>query len=217
VRYEGDHLPALVTLDGKSKCNTYYRGNVIYLSTFSKTLAPGIRLGWVVAPPQVIRKLVLAKQGTDLHTATFNQLVAYQVARGGFLDQHVRFIRNVYRERRDTMFATIAEHFPPSVQTTRPLGGLFLWGTLPRGVDANDILRAAIKEQVAFVPGGPFYPCGGEENTMRLNFSNASVEKIQEGIARLGRVLEHHIQSWSVTPLPNQTLGLVGNLSVPPT
>jgi 2-aminoadipate transaminase len=191
LRYEGDHLPSVVVLDGQFR-NTgeaCYRGNVIYLSTFSKILAPGIRLAWVVAPPVVIRKLVQAKQGADLHTASFNQMVAYEVSRGGFIDQHVKVIRKVYGERRNAMLAAMDGYFPPGVDWTHPEGGLFLWATLPENLNAAEVLKAAIQQRVAFVPGAPFFPLGGGHNTMRINFSYASPEKIQEGIARLGRVL----------------------------
>ena len=191
LRYENQHLPTVVALDNDGRNGVdYYRGNVIYLSTFSKILAPGIRLGWVVAPPEVIRKLAQAKQGTDLHTATFIQILAHEVARGGFLDQHIRTLRRVYRERRNVMLHALAEYFPAPVYWTRPEGGLFLWCTLPEGIDLSVVLRAAVEQNVAFVPGAPFFPCGGGENTMRLNFSNATPEKIREGIARLGRVLQ---------------------------
>jgi 2-aminoadipate transaminase len=191
LRYEGDHLPSVVVLDNqfRNEEGGCYQGNVIYLSTFSKTLAPGIRLAWVVAPPEVIRKLVQAKQGADLHTATFNQLVAYEVARGGFLDRHIKLIRDVYCERRDVMLAAMDAYFPPGVEWTHPEGGLFLWGVLPEALNSADVLKAAIEQKVAFVPGAPFYPTGGGHNTMRINFSNASPEKIREGISRLGRVL----------------------------
>jgi len=191
LRYEGDHLPSLVVLDGQIRddCRVEYRGNVIYLSTFSKTLAPGIRLAWVIAPPIVVRKLVQAKQGSDLHTSTFTQLVAYDVARGGFLDQHIRLIRKVYKERLEVMLASMDGFFPPGVEWTQPKGGLFLWGILPEGLKSADVLKLAIEQKVAFVPGSPFYALGGGENTMRLNFSNATPEKIREGISRLGKVL----------------------------
>jgi 2-aminoadipate transaminase len=191
LRYEGEHLSSVVVIDSqyRSTENHCYGGNVIYLSTFSKTLSPGIRLAWVVAPPEVIRKLVQAKQGADLHTATFNQFVAYEVARGGFLDRHVKTIREVYKERRDVMLAAMDAYFPPGVDWTHPEGGLFLWGTLTEELNAADVLKAAIEQKVAFVPGAPFFPAGGGHNTMRLNFSYASKEKIMEGIARLGRVL----------------------------
>ena len=163
-----------------------YRGNVIYLSTFSKTLAPGLRLGWVIAPPEVIAKLVQAKQGADLHTATFNQVVAHEVSRGGFLDRHIHLIREVYGKRRDLMLAAMDRHFPAEVDWTYPQGGLFLWGTLPAYMDAKDLLKTCLEKKVAFVPGEPFHPAGGGKNTMRINFSNATHEEIQIGIERLG-------------------------------
>jgi len=197
LRFEGDHLPSIVVLDGQYRGNHdhCYRGNVIYLSTFSKTLSPGIRLAWVVAPPEVIRKLVQAKQGADLHTATFNQIVAHEVSRGGFLDQHIKLIRRVYKERRDAMLAAMDRYFPPEVDWTQPQGGLFLWGSLPENLDSKDVLKQAIERNVAFVPGEPFYPNGGGHNTMRINFSNASTEMISEGIARLGEVLYEKIKN----------------------
>ncbi len=192
LRYEGEHLPSLVVLDNHYQAHNGapYSGNVIYLSTFSKTLAPGLRLGWVIAPKEIIQKLVQAKQGTDLHTSTFNQMVAYEVARGGFLDKHVRYIREVYHERRDAMFHALERYFPEEVRWTHPQGGLFLWVVLPEHLDAAQVLQEAVKERVAFVPGTAFYPDGAGQNTLRLNFSNATPEKIEEGIKRLGRVLK---------------------------
>jgi len=192
LRYEGDHLPSLVLLDGQREKTdgAPYRGNVIYLSTFSKTLAPGIRLGWIIAPAAVIQKLVQAKQGADLHTSTFSQMVAYDVARGGFLDQHVRFIREVYRERRDAMLKALETHFPAGVTWTRPQGGLFLWVRFPDQLDAADVLKVAVEQKVAFVPGQPFFPDGTGHNTARLNFSYSAPETIDEGIRRLGAVLK---------------------------
>lgn len=201
LRYEGDPLPPIEVLDCQDRENHgCYSGNVIYLSTFSKILAPGIRLGWVVAPQEVISKLVQAKQGADLHTATFSQMVAYEVGHGGFIDQHVQFICKVYHERRDVMLEALEEHMPPGVTWTRPMGGLFLWVTLPEDLDASEVLREAIQEKVAFVPGESFYPNGGGKNTLRLNFSNATPEKINEGIARLGRVVR---KSLSTIPIRN--------------
>jgi 2-aminoadipate transaminase len=191
LRYEGEHLPSIVVLDSQSRDDGHpcYRGNVIYLSTFSKTLAPGLRLGWVVAPPEVIGKLVQAKQGADLHTATFNQMVAYEVSHGGFLDRHIQLIRKVYGERRELMLAAMDRYFPPEVEWTHPQGGLFLWGTLPDYMDAADVLKTCIKRKVAFVPGEPFHPTGGGKNTMRINFSNATPENIQAGIQRMGEAI----------------------------
>lgn len=195
LRYEGEHLPAVVTLDSQFRGDDgTYTGNVIYLSTFSKILAPGIRLAWVVAPQEVIRKLVMAKQAADLHTATFNQIVAFEVGKGGFLDEHVKFIRAMYKERREIMLETMDEVFPSEVRWTHPQGGMFLWGILPKGMDAAEVLKVAIEKKVAFVPGGSFHPNGGGENTMRLNFSFSSPEIIREGITRLGLLLRELVR-----------------------
>jgi 2-aminoadipate transaminase len=172
----------------------HYSGNVIYLSTFSKLLAPGLRLAWVIAPPQVIRKLVMAKQAADLHTSSFNQYVAHEVAKGGFLDEHVKVIRATYKERRDVMIEMMEEMFPPGVTWQKPQGGMFLWGVLPQGMDAADVLKNAIEKKVAFVPGTAFHPNGGGENTMRLNFSFSDPEMIREGITRLGTALKELIK-----------------------
>jgi 2-aminoadipate transaminase len=195
LRYEGEHLPSIVVLDSQFRDDgtPCYRGNVIYLSTFSKTLAPGLRLGWVVAPPEVIGKLVQAKQGADLHTATFNQVVAYEVSRGGFLDRHIHTIRDVYGERRDLMLAAMDRDFPPEVNWTHPQGGLFLWGVLPTYMDAKDLLTTCLEKKVAFVPGEPFHPTGGGKNTMRINFSNATHEEINQGIKRLGTAINEKL------------------------
>ena len=188
LRFEGQHQPALVQLDRDNmKADPHYQlGNIIYLSTFSKTLAPGLRLGWIVAPPDVIGKLVQLKQSADLHTSTFNQIVAYEVARDGFIDEHVRTIRRVYSERRDVMLKTMDEFFPKSVEYTRPQGGLFLWVTLPEGMDCDRLFKAAVDQNVAFVPGYCFYPeeADGYRN-FRLNFSASNPDQIREGIRRL--------------------------------
>src|SRR5690606_22132525 len=148
-----------------------------------------IRLGWIVAPAEVIRHCVMAKQGMDLHTSTLVQMIVYELIKDGFLEQHVRQIRQVYRERRDLMLATMARCWPSSVHWTRPQGGLFLWATLPEGIDAAVLLEKALAHKVAFVPGVAFDPEGERRNTMRLNFSNARPEQIVTGIERLGRVL----------------------------
>ncbi len=194
LRFEGEHLPAVEVLDSRIRAaNGWYSGNVIYLSTFSKLLAPGLRLAWVIAPPEVISKLVQAKQGADLHTSTFNQMIAYEVAHKGFLDKHVVTIRQVYLERRNVMLDALAEHMPEGVHWTHPQGGLFLWATLPENIDTADLLLEAVKEKVAFVPGGSFHPCGGGKNTIRLNFSYSKPDLINEGIARLGRVIKQKV------------------------
>lgn len=185
LRFEGDALPSLLTIAGAA-------GGVIQLSTFSKTLAPGLRVGWVVAPAEVIGRLALAKQGTDLHTGTLDQYIVHELLAGGQIEAGLPAIVARYRERRDTMLAALAEHFPADAHWTRPTGGMFLWVTLPLGVDASDLLLAAVERGVAFVPGKSFFPNGGGENTLRLNFSNASPERIREGIARLGSLLREY-------------------------
>jgi 2-aminoadipate transaminase len=201
LRFEGAHLPPLVVLDRKNlrRDNGYSIGNVIYLSTFSKTLAPGLRLGWIIAPPDVIAKLVQLKQGADLHTSTFVQIVAYEVGRDNFLDEHVKLIRRVYGERRDVMLAALKEFFPPEVTWTHPKGGLFLWVTLPEGMDSQRLFETALNENVAFVPGDSFYATGDEgRRHLRLNFSNAQPEQIREGIRRLSLAVKRQLQELHV-------------------
>jgi 2-aminoadipate transaminase len=193
LRYEGEPLPSLYALDaslageGDERC-------VIYTSTFSKTLAPGMRLGWVFAPPGVARQLVLAKQGTDLHTNTFCQVVAYEYARRGLLEPHVEEIRATYRKRRDAMLAALAAHMPPGVRWTRPAGGLFLWLMLPEGVDSVKLLDDACAQKVAFVPGPAFHADGSGRNAMRLTFASSTPEVIEEGVRRLAGVLRNAIE-----------------------
>jgi 2-aminoadipate transaminase len=195
LRYEGDHIPSVVSLDSEFRGPNggHYSGNVIYLSTFSKLLAPGLRLAWVIAPPEVIRRLVMAKQAADLHTASFNQYVAFEVAKGGFLDEHVKVIRATYKERRDVMIEMMEEMFPAGVTWRKPQGGMFLWGILPEDMDSAEVLKRAIAKKVAFVPGEAFHPTGGGKNTMRLNFSYSSPDTIREGITRLGTTLKESI------------------------
>jgi 2-aminoadipate transaminase len=201
LRFEGDPLPPLAALDAQYRGNgSAGGGNVVYLSTFSKLLSPGIRLAWVMAPPEVSRKLIQAKQGADLHTNTFCQMVAWEVSRDGFLDRHIELIRAVYRERRDAMLAAMEAHFPPGVHWTRPQGGLFLWSTLPEGMDTTQLLQAAIERKVAYVPGRAFYPYQGGDNALRLNFSYAAPSIIEEGIARLGRLIAEHLPAAHIDP-----------------
>jgi 2-aminoadipate transaminase len=196
LRFDGEPLPSVLELDSECKdleCPTAYPGNVIYLSTFSKILAPGIRLAWVVAPENVISILVKAKQGADLNTARFTQMTANEVCKDGFIEKHVELIRQVYRERRNTMLDCLDEHMPEGVTWNKPEGGLFLWLTLPEHMDASDLLQEALKEKVAFIPGEPFFPAGGGKNNMRLNFSFSRPELINKGIARLGRVIKREM------------------------
>jgi len=162
---------------------------VVYLGTCSKILSPGMRLGWVVADSDLVRRYVLVKQGTDLHTSSLVQLLAARFMIEHDLEAHIARIRDVYRKRRDAMLSALEEHFPRDVSFTRPAGGLFLWVELPQGLDSRMLLERALEERVAFVPGESFFPGGGHENTLRLNFSGMPEERITEGIQRLGRVL----------------------------
>jgi 2-aminoadipate transaminase len=200
LRYEGEHLPPLVALDSDFQTSAglnghgFMEGNVIYLGTLSKTLAPGLRLGWVVAPEEVIDQLVMGKQGADLHTGTFNQMLAYEMVKDGFLEQHVRMIRQVYGARRNVMLEALERYFPEGCSWTRPQGGLFLWARVPDGINTAELLPRAVEFQVAYVPGSAFYADASRgQNTMRLNFSNAQPAQIEEGIRRLGNMLKEVI------------------------
>jgi len=160
LRFEGEHLPTLVDLDDELRDPDHvsYRGNVIYTSTYSKILAPGLRIGWVIAPEEVIRKMVMAKQGADLQSSTFDQYLAYELASGEWLKDHIAHIREVYRERRDAMLQAFEDFMPEGTTWTRPQGGLFLWLTLPEGCNTVDLFPIAIEEKVAYVPGASFTP-----------------------------------------------------------
>jgi 2-aminoadipate transaminase len=188
LRFEGEQVPSLLSLAGAQQEGPY-QGNVLYLGTFSKVLAPGLRIGWVIAPAEVISKLVQAKQGVDLHTAALTQMIAYELLNDGFLDEHVHVIRHVYRERRNAMLAAMEEYFPANVKWTHPAGGMFLWVTLPTECDTIAILKQALEHNVVFVPGASFYPDASGLNTMRLNYSHDAPERIHEGIRRLAHVL----------------------------
>lgn len=195
LRYEGEHLPPVVVLDDEIRAKEVpiYSGNVIYTSTFSKILAPGLRMAWVVAPTDVIKKLVQAKQGCDLNSSTFNQYLVYEVANSPWMKSHLSDIRETYKLRRDVMLKALEEYMPEGVHWTRPIGGLFLWVTLPETLHTKSIFKTAIEAKVAFVPGESFHPLGGGENTMRLNFSCMKPELIVEGIKRLAEVIKNNL------------------------
>jgi 2-aminoadipate transaminase len=186
LRFEGEDITPIIVL---------HKENTIYLSTFSKTLSPGIRIGWIVAPARALRRLVQAKQGTDLHTSTFVQMVANDICQRGFLRQHVRRIRDTYRERCGVMLAAMDRYFPAGLRWTRPKGGLFLWVILPKGMNSTDLLKAAIAEKVAFIPGPAFYPDSSGQHTFRMTFATASPEMIEEGVRRLAGVIERQMNA----------------------
>jgi 2-aminoadipate transaminase len=180
--YEGTRPPILAAIDAELYGELRH---VVYLSTFSKLLAPGLRVGWAVVPNELVSKFVHAKQGLDLHTGSLSQAVAHEACRDGLLDRHIPTIRATYHARRDTMLAALEQLAPEGVTWTRPSGGMFVWLTLPPSVDAATLLQASLEQKVAFVPGSSFHANGGGANTMRLNFSHSSPEQIAEGVARL--------------------------------
>jgi 2-aminoadipate transaminase len=197
LRFEGEHIPPIVVIDAMrngDRAEGYFKGDVIYMSTFSKTLSPGLRLGWIVAPVEVVKRLVQAKQGADLHSSTFTQMLAHEVIADGFLDEHVKEIRDMYRQRRDAMLAAMDRYFPEGVTWTQPQGGLFLWVKLPEGMDSEELLEEAIKQKVAFVPGTAFYADGRGHDALRLTFSNCPTDMIEEGIRRLENAIARRMK-----------------------
>lgn len=201
LRYSGEAVPTFLALDGQRLnrqsplSEATSAGNVIYTGTFSKSIAPALRIGWVVAPAPVLQKLVLMKQASDLHSATINQMVMCDVA-DEILEEHAARLRQVYGARRNAMLDALDRHLPKAqgLHWTRPDGGMFVWITLPQGLDGADLLAKAIAdERIAFVPGSAFYADRSTRNTIRLSFSLPSPETIEEGIKRLGRLLEREL------------------------
>ena len=181
LRFRGERIPPLAALDD--------RGMVIHLGTFSKTLAPGMRLGWMVGPKELIRAATIAKQAADLHTGTLAQRAAARLLRTFDYDGHLAVIRRAYGQRAMTMLDALERHFPPGARWTRPDGGLFVWAELPEGISADDIFADALRDKVAFVPGSAFFAGAPKRQFLRLNYSNRPPELIEEGIMRLGRVV----------------------------
>jgi 2-aminoadipate transaminase len=186
LRYEGEAPTPLLSLDG----GVY----VMYLGTFSKILSPGIRLGWVVAPPPVLEKINLGKQAADLCTSTLSQLMVQAYFEESHWRDYVESLTEVYRARRDTMLDALAEHFPRQAEWTRPAGGLFIWATLPDFIDTTDLLARALRDNVAFVPGEAAFLDGRGRNAMRLNFSGSDEDAIREGIRRIGEVVTEQVE-----------------------
>ena len=179
--YSGEPLPKMLNMNP---------GGVIYMGSFSKVLTPGIRLGYVVGPTPLIRKLEQAKQAADLHTAQLTQMVVYEVIKDGFLSEHIPTIRTLYAKQCNAMLEAMDKHFPEGVRWTKPEGGMFIWVTLPEYMDSKQLLDEAIQQNVAFVPGGPFYANNPEKNTLRLSFVTVSPERINEGIEKLGKLIK---------------------------
>ncbi|AQQ55727.1 MULTISPECIES: PLP-dependent aminotransferase family protein [Brucella] len=195
LRYNGDAIPPILALDIARNGGDIEKTRTIYCGSFSKTLAPGLRVGYVVASKTVIRKLVLMKQAADLHSSTINQIAIQHVAVHGF-DAQVAKLHGVYKHRRDRMLEALAKYMPEGVHWTKPEGGMFVWVTLPEGMDGASLLAASIdSEKVAFVPGKAFFADGTGANTLRLSYSCANDEMIDEGIKRLGRLIRAHTKS----------------------
>ena len=190
--YDQEPLTSLLELDARTNAAGELETNVVYLGTFSKVLAPALRVGWAIGAEALIDKMALAKQAADLQSSTFNQYIALEMAQRG-LD--VATLRSVYRERRDAMLEALKKHFPTGATWNRPAGGLFVWVTLPERIDAMALLPKAVEKNVTFVPGEDFHADHSGKNTMRLNFSNAGVDDIHAGIERLGGVIKEALRS----------------------
>lgn len=184
--FEGNPVPPIKSFDTK--------GRVIYMSTFSKILAPGFRLGWVIASRAILEKLVLAKQATDLCTNVFSQYVAYEYIAGGYLDKQVENIKQMYKKNRDVMIDEMTKQFPKSVKWKVPTGGMFLWVELPKTIDTRIMFQKALSNKIAYVVGEAFFPKGGNYHSMRLNFSYTDEKTIREGIKRLAEVIKEELK-----------------------
>jgi DNA-binding transcriptional MocR family regulator len=177
LRFEGSPLPPIKSFDSK--------GYIVYIGTFSKVLSPGMRIGWLTASSPLYEKYVILKQGSDLHTSTLCQMQISAYLEMFDFDKSLSRMRAVYRERRDAMIHALEKEMPKGVRFSRPSGGLFLWVELPLHMDARELLRRALELDVAFVPGGSFFPKGNKENTLRLSYSQMPVARIEEGVRRL--------------------------------
>jgi len=168
---------------------------VVHMGSFSKVLAPGLRVGYVIAPEKLHRKLVQAKQAADLHTPSFTQRIVYESLRNHFLDEHIPKIRALYSEQCRVMLNALKHHFPAGVSWNEPQGGMFIWVKLPAGMNSAALLEKSISQNVAFVPGAPFFANEPQTNTFRLSFVTVPREKIEEGIARLGKLVAQELAS----------------------
>ena len=186
LRFGGESVPPLYQLDGGDF--------VIYIGTFSKILSPGIRLGWAVAPPPVMEKVVLGKQASDLCTSTLTQYFVREYFGAGRWSDYVESVSGIYRSRRDAMIEALGRHFPPQATWTEPEGGLFIWATLPEYIDTGDLLAKALRRDVAFVPGQAAYVDGRGRSSMRLNFSGSGEDEIREGIRRIGKTIAEQVE-----------------------
>jgi len=185
LRFMGQDVPSM---------KTYLGDNTILLGSFSKIVAPAMRLGWICARHEIMEKLIIAKQASDLHTNYFSQRVIHQYLIDNNIDNHIKKITELYKGQRNCMVSMIEKYFPQEVKSTKPEGGMFLWATLPEGFSSLELFDMAIKQNVAFVPGDPFYINEKGTNTMRLNYTSSTEEKIEEGIKRLSEAIKDLIK-----------------------
>jgi 2-aminoadipate transaminase len=179
IRFLGEDIPPV---------KAYLEDSILF-GSFSKIVSPGMRLGWIVANEEIMEKIIIAKQASDLHSNYFTQRVVYEYLTRNEIDEHIEKIKEMYRNQRNLMVSMIEKYFPENVEYTKPEGGMFLWVTLPEGLSSMDLFELAINENVAFVPGQAFYVDGSGNNALRLNFSNSNEEQIEEGIKRLGSAI----------------------------
>jgi 2-aminoadipate transaminase len=213
LRFGGEALPPLYQLEGGDF--------VIYIGTLSKILSPGIRLGWAVAPPPVMEKVVLGKQAADLCTSTLTQHFVREYFAEGRWREYVDSLVEIYRQRRDTMVASLRQHFPAQASWTEPQGGLFIWATLPDYIDTSDLLAKALREDVAFVPGQAAYVDESlGRSSMRLNFSGVGEDDIREGVRRIGKAIAEQVDLYSTLtgehPLGGYRPGMPGRIPAEP-
>ena len=182
IRFEGERLPSLIQLDSI--------GNVIALRTFSKILAPGLRLGWIMGNKDVMRKFVIAKQAADLCSPSSTQYIADEFIRQGHMESYLDLVRKTYKKKKDAMLEALERYFPEEVKWTKPKGGMFVWVTVPEYINTTEMFKEAIQEKVAYVIGSAFYPHGEDTHHLRLNFSLPTLEQIDQGIKRLGNLLK---------------------------
>jgi len=187
LRFEGESIPSIYSLEKN--------GSVVSLGTFSKILCPGLRLAWILGNEEIIRKIAILKQATDLCTSILNQLIASEYCKLGKLEENIKSNIQIYKRKRDIMLNALEEYFPKEASWTKPQGGFFVVATLPEYIDTGEMFKEAIKENVAYVPGGPFYADGKGQNTMRLSFCYPSEEDIEEGIKRIGNLIKKKIKN----------------------
>ncbi len=186
LRYDGKPINSIYSMDKENR--------TIYLGTFSKVLAPGLRVAWTVAPQELMNKLIITKQAADLCSNTFGQYMAYEYLAQGLIDPHIEKIKAIYRVKRDTMLAALDKYFPPGATWTRPEGGMFIWATLPDNIDTGLMIERAIENKVAYVIGAAFHADRSGKNCMRLNYTYATLDRIDEGIKKLAETINNELE-----------------------